>query len=567
MLGTRGPQRGLFEADTMYGEHVGQNSFYGFLAAHRDELFRDEDFAGMYCLDNGRPSVPPSLLATALVLQTYDKVSDEEAHRRAAYDLQWKVALGVELTAVPFGKSTLCEFRALLLVHEEQAAIFRKSLKLARQRGYLKRQKKLKVALDTTHILGRGAVQDTYNLLAEGIALVARALAKQADETVETWVEREGYGRYVTASSFKGSLAIDWDDRRQRQQLLVEVVADADRLLEQVRLARGQLAEGSTADAALAETASRLARVLAQDITRKEAGPVLREGVAGDRMPALHDPEVRHGRKSKSHRFVGHKAQVVVDTESQLITAVSVLPGNAPDAQQALEVVELTEANTECVVEETIGDCAYGSGATRQQFADAGRTLIAKAPAVTNQGYFAKTAFHIDLEARSCTCPAAQVSLAVRGGKQPYFHFAAETCGACRLRSQCVRGHGGRTVHLHPQEALLQQARRLQTSPRFRDYQRRRQVVEHRLARLVQLGIRQARYRGQAKTLFQLLIAAAVANLTLLARSMHGVWRLFLTLPGRIPGLFTPPQALIPGLPTYRGLQTLSSLPSPSSPH
>ena len=526
----------------MYGDHVGQTSFYGFLAAHRDELFRDEDFAGMYCLDNGRPSVPPSLLATALVLQTHDKVSDEEAHRRAAYDLQWKVALGVELTAVPFGKSTLCEFRALLLVHQEQAAIFRKSLKLARQRGYLKCQKKLKVALDTTHILGRGAVQDTYNLLGEGIVLVARALAKQAGETVETWAEPEGYSRYVTAPSLKGTLAIDWDNTRQRQQVLAEIVADADRLLERVRLARGQLTEGSPEDAALAEAASRLARVLAQDITRKEAGPVLREGVAGDRMPAIHDPEVRHGRKSKSHRFVGHKAQVVVDTDSQLITAVAVLPGNAPDAQQALEVVEQTETNTECAVEETIGDCAYGSGGTRQQFADAGRTLIAKAPAVTNQGYFPKTAFSIDLQTRSCTCPAAQVSLAVRGGKQPYFQFAPAVCGACPLRRQCVRGHGGRTVQLHPQEALLQQARRLQASPPFRDYQRRRQVVEHRLARLVQLGLRQARYRGQAKTLFQLLLAAAVANLTLLAGNIRGLLTQLLRALAPVLGLLLAPR-------------------------
>lgn len=541
MLGKRGPQRGLFEADTMYGEHVGRDSFYGFLAAHRDELFRDGDFAGMYCPNNGRPSVPPSLLATALVLQTYDKVSDDEAHRRAAFDLQWKVALGVELTAVPFGKSTLCEFRALLLLHQQQAAIFRKSLKLARQRGYLKRQKKLKVALDTTHILGRGAVVDTYNLLAEGIALVVRALARQAGEAVETWAERAGYGRYITASSLKGALAIDWDDKRQRQQALADIVADADRLLEQVRLARGLLADGGSEDAALAEAASRLARVLAQDITRKEAGPELRQGVAGDRMPAIHDPEVRHGRKSKSHRFVGHKAQVAVDTDSQFITAVAVLPGNAPDAQQALEVVEQTEANTDCLVKETIGDCAYGSGATRQQFADAGRTLIAKAPAVTNQGRFPKTQFSIDLEARACTCPAGQTTIALRGGKQPYFQFAPAVCGACPLRPQCVRGQGGRTVQLHPQEALLQQARRFQASPPFREYQRRRQVVEHRLARLVQLGLRQGRYRGRAKTLFQLLMAAAVANLTLLAGSIRRLVRLLGAYLAALLGLLVPP--------------------------
>ena len=75
-------------------------------------------------LDNGRPSVPPSLLATALVLQTYDGVSDEEAKQRADYDLRWKVALGVELDARPFAKSTLQEFRAQLIVHEQAAAIF-----------------------------------------------------------------------------------------------------------------------------------------------------------------------------------------------------------------------------------------------------------------------------------------------------------------------------------------------------------------------------------------------------------------------------------------------------------
>src|SRR4051812_6722671 len=86
MLGKRGPQRGLFEADTAYGAFVGRDSFYGWLASQRGELFRDEQFAGLYVLDNGRPSVPPSLLAVALVLQTYDGVSDEEANTGCAVE-------------------------------------------------------------------------------------------------------------------------------------------------------------------------------------------------------------------------------------------------------------------------------------------------------------------------------------------------------------------------------------------------------------------------------------------------------------------------------------------------
>ncbi len=81
-----GKQSGLDGGDHPYLNHVGRDSFYGFLALHRTELFQDEDFGGLYCSDNGRPSVPPSLLAMALLLQVHDGVSDEEAKARADFD-------------------------------------------------------------------------------------------------------------------------------------------------------------------------------------------------------------------------------------------------------------------------------------------------------------------------------------------------------------------------------------------------------------------------------------------------------------------------------------------------
>ena len=75
MLGERSDQRGLWEADRLYLDHVGKDTFYGLLASLRGRLFQDSDFAVFYCADNGRDSVPPSLLATALLLQTHDKVA------------------------------------------------------------------------------------------------------------------------------------------------------------------------------------------------------------------------------------------------------------------------------------------------------------------------------------------------------------------------------------------------------------------------------------------------------------------------------------------------------------
>ena len=147
--------------------------------------------------------------------------------------------------------------------------------------------------------------------------------------------------------------------------------------------------------------------------------------------------------------------------------------------------------------------------------------LVAKVPAEGASGQLPKGAFVLDLAAGTCACPGGQQTADLRPlkGGGGLFHFAAATCAACPLRAQCVKGAGGRTVRVHPQEGLLQAARARQASPAGRADRVRRQVVEHRIARLVQLGIRQARYVGRTKTLFQLLMAAAVANLTLLANA------------------------------------------------
>ena len=205
-------------------------------------------------------------------------------------------------------------------------------------------------------------------------------------------------------------------------------------------------------------------------------------------------------------------------------------PDLAPDNLGALERVEQSEANTGVPVEEAMGDAAYGDGGTRQTFADAGRTLIARVPGRPNRSHFPKEDFRIDLEAGSCTCPAGNVTRTIvpvgrrtdqmgRTYRLKAFRFDAAVCGACPLRSQCLAAKPGtgRTVRLHPQEALLQQARARQHSEGFTEYRQRRVVVEHRLARLVQLGIRQSRYFGRIKTRFQLYLVATVANLTLVA--------------------------------------------------
>jgi transposase len=528
MLQERSPQLGLFDADVLYLGFVGEDTFYGFLARHRRELFRDEDFAECYSPDTGRPSVPPSLLATALLLQTYEQASDERAKAQADYNVQWKVALGVEIAARPFAKSTLQRFRAQLVLKDEMREVFERSLAYAREAGYLKKRK-LKVVLDTTYILGRGAVKDTYNLLADGIRQVMRAMAVAEGRDVEAWAEEQGLSRYL-GSSIKGGAGVDWDNKEARREFLHGIVSDAERVLRLAREARAQAPEGDKQGQRIERAGALVRQLISQDVERREDGSALKQGVARDRIISVHDPEMRHGRKSKSKRFDGYKAAIAVDAESQLITAVEVLAGNAPDSERALELTEASEENSGLAVEETIGDCAYGDGNTRQTYADAGRKLVAKIPYRGRRDQISKDQFTIDLEEMTCTCPAGQTTRTLirrgyrrgRGGKKHLcqaFHFDAASCVNCPLHRHCVKAKGakGRTVSLHPQERLLQEARALQDSPAFEEYSQKRQVAEHRLARLVQLGIRQARHFGGRKTLFQLRMAATVANLTLVA--------------------------------------------------
>jgi hypothetical protein len=309
------------------------------------------------------------------------------------------------------------------------------------------------------------------------------------------------------------------------------IVVDAERLLREAERVQAECQSGSAESGQIDEAARLLRQLLVQDVERTTEGrAVLKEGVAKDRIPSVTDPQMRHGRKSASRKFTGHKGAIAVDTRSGVITAAGVLAGNAPDSTDALALVEETSRNTGCEVVKVIGDCAYGDGVTRRAFKEHGCELVVKVPRGGRPGYFAKGDFKIDLEQDAVTCPGGQttrrwklkrVRPGVRGERVvvKQFEFAAEQCRGCAHYRQCVSSKlgKGRSIVLHPEEGLLQEARAYQKTAAFREDTKLRQIVEHRLARLVQLGIRQARYFGRAKTKWQLLLAAAVANLVLVA--------------------------------------------------
>jgi hypothetical protein len=143
-------------------------------------------------------------LATALLLlQTYDRVSDQEATDSAKYDQRWQVALGVGDDEEPFAKGTLCMFRNQLIIHENAKLIFQKGLKYRAHKGFIKKNKKTS-AIDTTPIFRRGALENTFNLLAEGLRQTLKVLAEIAHQGIEDYSHAQDLSRYG-ASSLKGT--------------------------------------------------------------------------------------------------------------------------------------------------------------------------------------------------------------------------------------------------------------------------------------------------------------------------------------------------------------------------
>ena len=531
MLGTRSPQGEMFRPDTMYLQHVGEESFHGLLGRMGASWFRDEDFEGLYRESFGRPSVPPSQLCIALLLQVHDGVSDEEAIDRSAYDLRWKVALGLEISDKLCAKSTLQLFRSKLVLNEQYQQVFDKSVAACREAGLLKGSK-LRAAIDTTPVFGRGAVKDTFNLVSDQIRRCIEEMCTLKGWESESLVTEHGLGRHF-GTSLKGSVELDWSDADEKRALVGQLVADANVVLVLCREALRGYSADAESTTRLREARALLSDLLSQDIETfpdDEGGPKIKKGTAKDRIISTTDPEMRHGHKSHSKGFDGYKAGIVVDAEDGVILATDARPGNTHDSKQAKELLERA---TECSgqeLDQILGDTAYGGLETREELSELGAEVVVKAPPGTRRGMFSLDDFKIDRKGGKATCPAGKKSNAGQRvhGEDPgwRYQFSRKDCTGCALRPKCTRAQSNsKVLQVTAKTEKLQPLRREQRTARFRKKYRKRVKVEHRISRMVQLGVRQARYLGSKKLAFQIAMAGAVANLTL-AMSASGSDRL-----------------------------------------
>ncbi len=531
MQGVERADRQLLDAGALVGHLVPEGSMFAFLAEHRGQLFPDEEFADLFPSGRGRPSMPASVAASILTLQTLLDLSDAETSEAARCDLRWKVACGMALDHKGFHPSTLTYWRQRLARSARPHRINDAVKKVVEQTGILRGRRRR--AVDSTILADAVATQDTITQLISAIRRVARQVPGAAGQIAAVCTGHD-YAQ-------PGKPSIDWDDPAAKDALVSALVNDAEALL--AALTDTDLDEQAQTTLAL------LALVAGQDVEPAEGSDGtdgrwrIARKVAEDRVISTVDAEARHTRKSPEARRDGYRAHVAADPDTGIITDEELTKAAGTDNSDPAVAERFLAADTrdttdeeqatdtaDADVREWYGDSAYGSADLRDAIADAGHTAVIKPKPLQAAvpGGFTIDDFTVDEPAGTVTCP--------NGNTRPISTTRVATfgklCRHCPLRSKCTKSKTGRKIVLHERDAVLRQARSdWANNPNLRErYRRHRPNVERVISQIASRGGRRLklRYRGTTDNNAWLKRRTAALNLrNLIGRGLtriDGAW-------------------------------------------
>jgi hypothetical protein len=570
------------DAAALLGDRLPEGSVYHLLAREGQRLFPDDYFADLFTASaKGRPTIPARVVATTMLLQAHEGLSDREAVEHLAFDLRWKAAAGLAVDAGAFHSTVLVGIRNRLRGSHRPRRLFEDVKTVAKAAGLLRGRDRV---LDSTPVYDAVSTQDTVTQLRAVIRkllMVAdREGATELAAAVRAVLTRDD--DYATA----GKPPCDWDDKTAREELVDALVRDC--------LAVLGVLDARSLSAGLVEAAELLALVAGQDVAEGDDGVFrIARRVKPDRIISTVDPQARHGHKSRNRSFDGYKTHLCVDPDDELIDEVAVTPANTPDRDAVGDLLsehttiarggatdaetagsgedahadddvaagttpdaaagEDTAGGSDTAGEEdtagassadghtsvgqpdgqdepdggdesglnVFGDSAYADADTLDDLQEQGHTPWAKVPPTRNRdGLFSKDQFDIDLNEQEVTCPAGNSAPIVThptGGGTASF---GNLCHSCPLRDRCTTSATGRTITIHPREATLTKHRRRQADPAWKQrYRATRPKVERKIGHFVRRswGGRRARTRGKARILTDVLTRAAVLNLARLS--------------------------------------------------
>jgi hypothetical protein len=547
------------DAGVLAGHLIPEGSMFAFLAAHRDELFPDAEYADLFAPPGvGRPSLPATRMAAIMTLQALHDYSDRETAEAVRFDVRWMAAIGAAVGDEGFDPSSLVYWRRRIAKSKRPHRVNGAVKAVVAQTGILRGRRRR--AVDSTILADAVATQDTVTQLISAVRRVAREVPGAAEKVTATCTGHD-YSR-------PGKPAIDWDDPAAKDALVSALVNDANAVVAAFT--------GADLDERAASALALLALVAGQDVEPAEGSDGtdgrwrIARKVAEDRVVSTVDPDARHTRKSPEARRDGYRAHLAACPETGIITDEKLTraagtENSDPAVAEEFLAAEAGQKDCDPAGQEPpgggeagppaaggrpgpdaaasasgagaggdcgedplawYGDSAYGTGDLRGAIADAGHGAVIKPkplrPPVA--GGFTVDDFSVDEAAGTVTCPAGH---AVALSRTRIATFGVR-CRHCPLRSRCTTSAAGRKLVLHERDDLLRAARASWAADAGlrKDYMTHRPNVERAVAQVATFRGRRLklRYRGTAKNHAWLKRRTAALNLrTLIGRGL--AWR------------------------------------------
>jgi transposase len=497
-------------------------------------IYEDEDFAELFEV-RGRPAITPWRLALITVMQFAEGLSDRQAAQAVRARIDWKYALGLELTDPGFDFSVLSEFRSRLVEGGSEHLLLESLLEACKERGYLKARGRQRT--DSTYdVLGALRILSRLERAAEAMRAALNTLAEVAPEWVREHADPEWFERYSRRIEDyrlpKGKEA--------RREFLKTVGTDGIRLLAEL----GDLKVPRSLKQLPAEVEI-LRKIWEQQyIVETEGGvrvldPKEEMPEAARRVESPYETEARYATK-RSMSWVGYKVHLTESCDEDspnLITNVRTTVATATDVKQLCPIQEGLEQSGLSPAEQ-LADAAYVCGSNL--VSSHARQIDLIGPPYQNNTWQAKAKegfdianFRVDWEKKAVTCPRGRESIrwseteTARGRSMIHIEFSASECASCPSRPSCTRAKNlPRSLTLQPKEEheAIQLARRRQKTQEFTSVYSQRAGIEGTISQGVRaLGLRQARYRGLKRTHLQGLATAAAVNVSRVTNWLNGV--------------------------------------------
>jgi transposase len=493
-------------------------------------IYDDEAFSELF-EGRGRPAIAPWRLALVTVMQFSEGLSDRQAAEAVRARIDWKYALGLQLSDPGFNFSVLSEFRSRVVEGGKERLLLEKLLEGCKERGYLKARGRART--DSTHVLGALRVLSKWERTAETMRAALNALATAAPEWLREHADPEWFERYARRIEDqrlpKGKEA--------REEHLRTVGADGIRLLARIDDPRTPQILKELAEVEL------LRRLWEQhyELINGEIRVLDPKGMpeGAHRIESPYEPEARYSTK-RSMSWVGYKVHLTESCDEgfpYLITDVHTTAATATDVKQ-LSAIQQRLATSGVLPAEQLADASYVCGSNL--VSSHARRIDLIGPAFKDNTWQAKASegfdvanFRIDWEKKRVTCPRERQSIrwsetkTARGRSMIHIDFSPDDCSACPSRSSCTRAKDlPRTLTLQPREEheAIQFARKRQNTEEFASLYSRRAGIEGTVSQGVRaFGLRQARYRGLKRTHLQELATATAINVGRIANWLNGV--------------------------------------------